>query len=134
MKTTRKVIYFILALLPMLVLITYCIGSIGDASVEPQEMPTIVLNADGSITVPTDANALYEPLWGLWTASADGDGLFNVIGRALYILNTQAGFPASTPVILMVCYVAYLVCVEFVMILFDVVTLVPRFVRRWIEQ
>lgn len=128
MKGFKKIAFLILALLPMLAVIVFAVGNIGNTegleflplgavSVETVENGVIF-----ACTPNSWAERLIVPLIG----SEPVVGFYGAIGRLLLTVESNAGFPISLPVVFAVFYMAYIFILELLSALCDLLLFVPR--------
>lgn len=132
MKIAKKIIWVILALLPMLPVLFTLIAHNGNQTAEAS-MPM------GTISISTTGNntAYIEIKSGTWAymimsafdpypASINATGLLATIANFMKFLNTNCGIPISAPLFLGFWYMTYLAILEICSLLLDLIMFIPR--------
>lgn len=128
MKGFKKVAFVVLALLPVMAVIVFAVGNVGNTEgVEFLPLGTVTVESveNGVIIACTPdswAERLIVPLVG----SEPVGGFYGAVGRLLLTIERNAGFPISLPVIFAVFYMAYIFILELLGALCDLLLFVPR--------
>lgn len=128
MKNFKKITFAVLALAPLLAVLAFVIGNVGNqGGVEYVPLGTVSIEmvengAIFSCTPDSWADRVLTPLIGENAVS----GFYGAIGRLLVSVESQAGFPVSFPVVLAIFYAAYLFVLELLNALSDLLLFVPR--------
>lgn len=128
MKIAKKCIWLAIALLPLLSVVAYMAGNIGNtAGVEVIPMGTVkVQEVQEGAWVVTDPDTWGEyiitPLYG------DGlvGGLYGAVARLAKGLTTVAGIPLSVPFMASMFMLCHIAMVELFSMLIDFILFVPR--------
>lgn len=127
MRTSKKIIMTIVALLPVIALVAYVCTNIGtDAINEYVPMGTVQLIDENGLKIVTEANTwasrLLDPIFNQNALT----GVFEALGRMLLFLQDNIGLPISLPVIGSAVLLLYLAWIELISALVDLLTFVPR--------
>lgn len=128
MKSAKKIVWCVIALLPLLVCLSYFAVHIGnDVAGEIIEMGKLTIYpGDGlwyiETTPGTWADILIKPL----TGNHVDKGLIHSLCSLCKFLETNAGIPVSVPSFFAVLYLVYIVFLELINIVLDFILFVPR--------
>lgn len=127
MKTFKKIIMVIVALLPVVALLAYVVSNVGtDALTEYVPMGTVEIVDDNGLIIVTEADTwssrLLDPIFNENTLT----GIFEAFARMLLYFQDNIGLPISLPVVGSVVLLLYLAWIELISALIDIVTFVPR--------
>lgn len=127
MKSYRKVLFVVLALLPLFPLLLYAVVNFAYGDLRYVELGSVAFTEtqDGLILVceaDTWADRLLMPLFG----SEPLTGVFEALGRLCNWLALNAGVPVSVPLV----FAVYYFVTEFILWvlewIFDLISFVPR--------
>ena len=128
MKVFKKSIFFILAVLPILALVIFAVGNIGNTQgIEYMPLGTLTITdtANGVIFTCTPdswGERLIMPL----TGENASNGLLGALGRLCLFLEENAGIPVSVPVFMTILYAMYMFVVEMFDLIMGLLLFVPR--------
>ena len=122
MRTFKKIMFVILALLPLLSVIVSCLQIQSVDEYVPLGTVSIIDNAY-VIEPNTWAERLLVPLGIVNTAE---EGLWRTTTEFMANLNTLAGIPVSLPMVLCFWYLMYMFFIFMANLIFDLITFVPR--------
>lgn len=129
MRTAKKVIWAIIALLPILSIVVYMAGNIGNTGgvdVIPLGSVTITETVENarilSVTPDSWGDYILTPLYG---ENATG-GLYGAMAGLCIFMNDYAGIPVSVPVCVAVFMLCYIVVIELLSLFLDFILFVPR--------
>lgn len=125
MKTFKKIMFIVLALLPvLLVLYNACVGVFADTSAGLVPLGSVDI-VGGELIVESDTWADYL-LTPLNLDNVGGSGLIPSVFNLVETLRNTAGIPINLPVIMAVFYFVYLFILFLLDILVDLLLFVPR--------
>lgn len=127
MRTSKKIIMTIVALLPVIALVAYVGTNIGtEAHNEYVPLGTVQIIDENGLKIVTEANTwssrLLDPIFNQNALT----GVFEALGRMLLFLQVNIGLPISLPVIGSAVLLLYLAWIELISALVDLITFVPR--------
>lgn len=129
MRTFKKIMFVILALLPLLSIIACCLQIQVVEEYVPLGTVSIVDNA--YVVEPnTWSERLLVPLGIVNTAE---EGLWRTTTEFMAKLNTYAGIPASLPMVLCFWYLMYMFVIFIADMVFSLITFVPRKVSEYLS-
>lgn len=132
MKTFKKIMFMILALLPIL-LVVYGIGVglFADASAGLIPMGVVDIT-DGVLVVEPNTWADYL-LTPLQLENTGSEGIAPVMLQSLEFLKINAGLPINLPVVMVVFYYIYMLGILFFDLIYDLLTWVIRKIKELFE-
>lgn len=129
MRTFKKIMFVILALLPLLSIIACCLQIQVVEEYVPLGTVSIVDNA--YVVEPnTWSERLLVPLGIVNTAE---EGLWRTTTEFMANLNTLAGIPTSLPMVLCFWYLMYMFVIFIADMVFSLITFVPRKVSEYLS-
>lgn len=132
MKNAKKIIWIILALLPILPVVFTLIAHNGNQSAEASmPMGTISIQATGNNTAYIEIKSgtwayMIMSAFDPYPASINAKGLLATIARFMLFLNNNCGIPISAPLFLGFWYLTYLAILEICSLILDIIMFVPR--------
>lgn len=129
MKQLKHVVFIVVALLPLLPVVAYILGNIGNqAGIALKPMGTLEFyqEEDGDWVVTTSADSwgqiMIEPIYGRRGAG----GLYGACAGLVDWLDDYAGIEKSVPVLMAVLMLCHVAIVEMFALLIDFLMFVPR--------
>lgn len=133
MKNAKKIIWIILALLPILPVLFMFISHIGNDTAGtnlPSGTISLLPTTNGSIYITIQNNSwaslLLSPYTGGKTDYQINTGFFANVARFMHFLNTNLGIPINAPMFVGFWYLCYLAIMELLSILVDFIMFIPR--------
>lgn len=129
MKTAKKVIWLVIALLPFLSVLAYMAGNIGNTTgvgVIPLGEVSVTETAEGarilSVTPESWGDYILTPLYG----SNPVAGFFGAVAGLAEFVAINAGVPLSVPFLASLFALCYLAVIELLSMVVDFLLFVPR--------
>lgn len=129
MKIAKKFVWLAIALLPLLSVVAYMVGNIGNTagvSVIPMGEITVTETPEGArelaVTPDSWGDYIITPLYG---ENAVG-GLYGAVAGLAEYLAVNAGIPLSVPVLASLFMICYLAIIELLSMVVDFLLFVPR--------
>lgn len=133
MKSFKKIMFFVLALLPIL-LVVYGIGVGLFADTSAGLIPLGVVDvADGVLIVEPNSWADYL-LTPLQLENTGSEGIAPVMLQSLEFLKINAGLPINLPIVMVVFYYIYMLGILFFDLIYDLLTWVIRKIKELFES
>lgn len=129
MRTAKKIIWAIIAILPVLSIVVYTTGNIGNTEgvgMIPMGSVSITETAEGdrilSVEADTWGDCILTPLYGENAVT----GLYGAVAGLCLFMSDYAGIPVSVPVCTAVFMLCYLAVIELLSLFLDFIMFVPR--------
>lgn len=128
MRIAKKIIFVVLALLPILPILVYCVGNVGaDTGIEYISMGTLsFVDTSQGLTIVTTPDSLaawmIDPIFNQTALT----GVFEAVARMLLYFEANIGLPVCLPTFGAFLYVLYLAFIGLVDMLISLITFVPR--------
>lgn len=124
MRIFRKILFVVLAIAPIMPVILYGAGNIGNTEGLPPIEWGAVTVVDGSFVAEpnTLSDIIITPLIG----SSVSSGYMGAVAKLCQVLNNSAGLPISAPVVLSVALMGYAFIVELLDLLLTLLFFIPR--------
>lgn len=133
MKTFKKIMFIVLALLPIL-LIVYGIGVGLFADTSAGLIPMGVVDVmDGVLVVEPNSWADYL-LTPLQLENTGSEGIAPVMLQTLEFLKINAGLPINLPIVMVIFYYVYMLGILFFDLIYDLFTWVIRKTKEVFEK
>lgn len=129
MRTAKKFVWAVIALLPVLSIMVYMAGNIGNAEgigMIPMGEVSITETAENArilaITPDSWGDYILTPLYGEKPVT----GLYGAVAGLCLFMSDYAGIPVSVPVCTAVFMLCYLAVIELLALFLDLIMFVPR--------
>lgn len=129
MKTAKKVVWLVVALLPFLSVLAYMAGNIGNTAgvgVIPLGEVSVTETAEGarilSVTPDSWGEYILTPLYGENAVA----GFFGAVAGLAEFVAVNAGIPLSVPFLTSMFALCYLAVIELLSMVVDFLLFVPR--------
>lgn len=133
MKSFKKIMFIVLALLPIL-LVIYGVGVGLFADTSAGFVPLGVVDiTDGVLTVEPNTWADYL-LTPLQLENTGSEGVAPVMLQSLEFLKDNMGLPINLPILMVVFYYIYMLGILFFDLVYDLLTWVIRKIKEYLEQ
>lgn len=133
MKTFKKIMFIVLALLPIL-LVVYGIGVGLFADTSAGLIPMGVVDVtDGVLVVEPNSWADYL-LTPLQLENTGSEGIAPVMLQTLEFLKINAGLPINLPIVMVIFYYVYMLGILFFDLIYDLLTWVIRKTKEVLEK
>lgn len=162
MKQARKIIFIILALLPILPLLCQVISNIGNDNANTEyswgskvitngfeyyeapylmwELRTDLVNGEEveiiyADTSTIESTGIYDKLlWAFYTGQEiRTNTLIGSILKMTYNLTNILGLPSTATWLYVMLYTVYMMFIEIVMLIVDITLLIPRKIKEWMN-
>lgn len=135
MRDTRNIIFTIVALLPIAALLIFAVGNLGNNN--GLQMPAVgsvsVVNSDDGVTVSYPDSGLCEVVAGAVFPAGEYTGVAASLLAVVPLLDGY-GIPASSPAVLVsFIYLVYITILEFMSLIIDFITWIPRKCRDFMR-
>ena len=130
MRSFKKVVFIILALLPLLSLFVNCLQMHSVESVEYIPLGTVDI-IDGSYVIEENswADRILTPLG----ITSSDKGFWHATTSFVSILDNDVGIPCSFPIVLVAWYAMYEFIIMFIFLITDFLTLIPRLCKDFFK-